>query len=976
MRGNFNQRVEKMLGQILVERNIISPTRLQFALDWQNQQKGKFKYIGEILIEMRVPQEKINATLDDYDKRKPTGQILLDLKIITPDQLQKALERQDQLAKMAIHRPLAKLLVEMGYISYDEYMDVLSGHFNMPITSLDGFLPSPSLQQAVGDAYAQKHKIVVLGNYPEKSKLGLAEPSIFVMDELKRAFPVRMSLERLIMSISSKLIGTESIEIESEINHALKIIGEIVQADRSYIFSLSGKGAKIDKCHEWCEERIASRIKQMQGLSAWGFPFLSEELRKLVKSHAISLEIPQESFNAEKKILENQENQPVLLIPSFLGISSLAFLGFDSPRVKGIRTKEIMGLLQMFGEILVGALERKRAEEELKETKAKYRDLIENINDVIFSLDQNGYITYLSPVIESMTSYRVEEMMGQPLARFVHEEDVPIFLESLKRSVAGDLESFEFRMNDKKGNTRHLRISSRQLFKGGRWESLIGTLSDITEQKFLDRIITRAENQYRGIFENAVEGIFQCTSDGQFIVANPACARILGYASPEELITSHSGARFFADPSRQAEFHLLLKTKGMVQGFEHEVYRKDESKIWVSENARVFSDDSGTMFFYEGTMEDITEKKRSEEKIKFLSFHDKLTGLYSRAYFEEEVKRLNTERQLPISIILGDVNGLKLVNDAFGHQEGDRLLMKIAAILGETCRKEDLIARLGGDEFGIFLPKTNDRAVMEITNRIKVSCNNTSQGPLRLSIALGAVTQTDLSQDLGTIMKEAEERMYRNKLLESKSVRSSIISSLRQTLFEKSHETEEHTYRLQQLATQIGCAFELPDSVLDELALLATLHDIGKVAIPEGIILKPGGLSLKEWELVWKHPEIGYRIAGQFPELAPIAEAILTHHEWWNGRGYPRGLKGEDIPFISRIISIVDAYDAMIHDRPYREALGKQNALEELTRSAGTQFDPKIVEMFLTIVSGNEETCEAKRQNSLEGPRELLGGKI
>ena len=195
MRRNLNPIVEKMLGQILVERNIISPMQLQVALDRQKNQKGKYKYIGEILIEMGVPQEKINAALDDYDKRKPTGQILLDLKIITPDQLQKALERQDQLAKMAIHRPLAKLLVEMGFAAYDGYMDTLSKYFNMPIVSLRNFSPSPNLQKAVGDAYAHKHQIVVLENYPEKIKFAIAEPNPFIMGELRRAFPPGKKVE-------------------------------------------------------------------------------------------------------------------------------------------------------------------------------------------------------------------------------------------------------------------------------------------------------------------------------------------------------------------------------------------------------------------------------------------------------------------------------------------------------------------------------------------------------------------------------------------------------------------------------------------------------------------------------------------------------------------------------------------------------------------------------------------------------------
>ncbi|HYB20346.1 MAG TPA: HD domain-containing phosphohydrolase [Thermodesulfobacteriota bacterium] len=770
----------------------------------------------------------------------------------------------------------------------------------------------------------------------------------------EKTLPVRISLERLIRDISSQFIKTESAGIEKEIIQALRIAGQIFLADRSYLFSLSGKQAKLDQGYEWCAKGIPPRLRQMQGLPAWRFPWLAKELHKLSKIRGLAAEIPQEAFKAGRRRPEDQGN-PRLLIPLSIGESSVALLGFDSPRAEKIRTRATLGLLQIFGETLVSALKRKRADEERKETQEKYQILMENINDVIFSLDKNGRVTYLSPVIESLISCKPEEIIGQPLTDFVCTEERSIFLENINRSLDGTLDSFEFRIRDKKGKIRHLRLSSRRVFRAGQCRGLIGTLRDITEEKFLEVLFTRAENKYRRIFENAVEGIFQCTSEGQFIVANPACARILGFTSPEELIRSHSNALLFVDPGRHAEFQLLLKSQGIVQGFEYEARRKDGTQIWVSENARVFSDDTGTMSFYEGIIEDITERKKSEEQIRFLSFHDKLTGLYNRAYSEEELKRLNTERQLPISIIIGDLNGLKLVNDAFGHQEGDKLLIKIAAILRESCRQEDLIARLGGDEFGIFLPRTGDRAAMEITNRINVACRETSQGPLRLSIALGTVTKLDLSQDFRTIMKEAEDRMYRNKLLESKSVRSSIISSLQQTLFEKSHETEEHTRRLKQLAVQIGRAFGLPDSVLDELALLATLHDIGKIVIPEGIIIKQGNLSGEEWESIWKHPEIGYRIAGQFPELSPIAEAILAHHEWWNGGGYPRGLKAEDIPLISRIISIVDAYDAMTYGRPYKEALEQQEALAEIKKGAGSQFDPQIVEMFLNLVGGNEE---------------------
>jgi hypothetical protein len=184
-----------MLGQILVERNIISPGFLQLALDRQKIEKGKYKYIGEILLEMGVPQQKIDEALDGYNKRKPIGQIFLDLKIITPDQLQEALEKQSQFAKMAVRKPMGKLLVEMGVTTYNGYMEALSKHFNMAIVSLRGSFPSTSLQRAIGKAYAQRHHIVVLEDYGTGIKLALAEPDPLVMDELRRSFPSGKSVE-------------------------------------------------------------------------------------------------------------------------------------------------------------------------------------------------------------------------------------------------------------------------------------------------------------------------------------------------------------------------------------------------------------------------------------------------------------------------------------------------------------------------------------------------------------------------------------------------------------------------------------------------------------------------------------------------------------------------------------------------------------------------------------------------------------
>ena len=351
---------------------------------------------------------------------------------------------------------------------------------------------------------------------------------------------------------------------------------------------------------------------------------------------------------------------------------------------------------------------------------------------------------------------------------------------------------------------------------------------------------------------------------------------------------------------------------------------------------------------------DITEEKYAEDEIRYLSYHDRLTNLYNRTFFEEEIRRLDVKRQHPITIIMGDCNGLKITNDVFGHFEGDRLLVKTAEILVNSIRQEDIVARWGGDEFVIVLPKTDEKTANEIRDRIHRACEHTEAHPIKPSLALGSATKTDASQKIETILKEAEERMYRHKLLEGKSARNSIISSFEKMLHERNFETEEHAKRMQEMAKAFGLSLGLSDYELDNLCLLAALHDIGKIGIPDYILLKQGLLSKDEWTSMKKHPEIGYNIANATSELNNIADLILHHHERWDGTGYPEGLKGEEIPKLSRILSIIDAYDVITHARPYKEPLSKKEALDEIMHCSGTQFDPDLAKSFIRLMKNSD----------------------
>jgi len=357
---------------------------------------------------------------------------------------------------------------------------------------------------------------------------------------------------------------------------------------------------------------------------------------------------------------------------------------------------------------------------------------------------------------------------------------------------------------------------------------------------------------------------------------------------------------------------------------------------------------------------DITDRKTRENKIIYLGYHDSLTGLYNRTFFENEKQRLDTEEQLPLSVIMGDINGLKMINDSLGHVQGDKLLVTIGKILHNSCRKEDIIARIGGDEFSILLPKTSSEVADEIIKRISSACREynkkTSSELYHISISLGYGTKLSVREALDNIFKVAEDYMYNRKLLEGRSFHSSIITSMKTALFEKSKGTEEHAQRLIKLSRALGMSIGLTNQQFDELELLSTLHDIGKIGIDDQILNKPNKLNDSEWIEMKKHSEVGYRIAMASPELMPIAYYIFTHHERFDGKGYPQGLIGDSIPLLSRILAVTDAYDAMTEDRPYRKGMLKQDAITEIIKNAGTQFDPVISKKFVDIATNEAKT--------------------
>jgi diguanylate cyclase (GGDEF)-like protein len=398
------------------------------------------------------------------------------------------------------------------------------------------------------------------------------------------------------------------------------------------------------------------------------------------------------------------------------------------------------------------------------------------------------------------------------------------------------------------------------------------------------------------------------------------------------------------------------RTSGVPYELELETVTIDGSNGWMWARGEAYKDSNGNIISLWGAAQDITERKKAEEKLVYISFHDHLTDLYNRRFFEEELKRLDKDCNLPISIIMCDINGLKLVNDSLGHYSGDALLKKAAETIKKACREEDVIARIGGDEFVVILPKTDSDNTQQVSNRIKDLASKEKVANIELSISYGHDTKTLDTQSIVEIIANAENNMYRHKLSERSSMRSKTIDLIMNALFEKSNREAIHSNRVSSLCKAIGSKMNFDKESVNQIGIAGLIHDIGKIGIDEKILNKPGSLTADEKVEIERHPEIGWRLLSSTNEFSVLAQFVLSHHEKWDGSGYPHGIKGKEIPLESRIIAVADAYDAMTSERSYRKALCKDAATKELTRCSGTQFDPEIVDVFVNqVLSDNSD---------------------
>ena len=490
------------------------------------------------------------------------------------------------------------------------------------------------------------------------------------------------------------------------------------------------------------------------------------------------------------------------------------------------------------------------------------------------------------------------------------------------------------------------------------WDHLC-IVQDINSRKTTEKTLRESERSKSMLLANLPGMAYRCKFDSDWTMefVSEGCSALTGY-KPKSLIGNNELSfndlvlPEFREPL-WSEWEHTIKLKRSLR-YEYKIATASGQQKWVLETGQAVFSEDGSVEALEGIIVDITESRKRLEQIQYINEHDYMTGLYNRRHYELEKERLDYESRTPISIIIADINGVRLINDAFGHSEGDRLIIETAKLIESRCREGDLLARTGGDDFTIILPDTGHDKAYEIANIIKESCekfNRTiSNNEKYLNLSIGFGTKENEYGSMDNAEKEAEEYLRKRKLFERKSYHNAVLSSIMATMYARSHETEAHSLRISGLCRKIAEKMCLPQKLMDELHLFSMLHDIGKVGIDDRILNKPDSLTNTESHIMETHPEIGYKIAMAAPELESVAEYILSHHERWDGSGYPNGKCGEEIPLLSRILAVADTYDAMTEDRVYRKAMSKEAALEEIERNAGTQFDPNIVRVFMDSI--------------------------
>ena len=613
--------------------------------------------------------------------------------------------------------------------------------------------------------------------------------------------------------------------------------------------------------------------------------------------------------------------------------------------------RDSMGIPMYFMTSIIDITKRMNAEQELKQSEERFRVLFDEAPLGYQSLDINGNFIDINQQWQDTLGYIREEIIGTPFEDIVapsYKEEFHHCFQSFKEK--GVIRS-EFEMLHKSGERLFIQFEGKIACDSkGKFKQTHCILQNITEQRKAQLELEANEKKYKLLYTSMSQGL-----------------------ALHEIITDDNGTPIdyiFLDIN-DSYTRLLGVTKEMSIGKRITEVMPKVEKYWIDVFGKVAL--TGEPMYYENYLEttgryyatysyspkerqfavlvtDITDQKKQQENLEYLSNHDYLTGLYNRKFFEEELERINKARTIPLSIIVVDINGLKVINDSFGHAKGDELLKRMAVVLKRLCKSGDIICRLGGDEFAVIMPNTGELQSEQTAIEIKRQYSEKKIQNINLSLSYGVATRTNTGVKVNELVTTAEDSMYRHKLYERESKKNNLINTIMSTLFEKSQREAHHSERVGGICYSIATEMGLSPDQVEQIRIAGLVHDIGKISIDKKILNKDGRLDDSEWEEIKKHPESGWRILSSSFEFSNLAPFILQHHERIDGSGYPNGKTGIEIPIEAKIIAVADSYDAMTSERAYKNSMTNNEAITELLRCSGTQFDSDVVNVFVNKV--------------------------